>query len=220
MWQLSQQAVLPGSQLGSQWQSDEKARRRLLFSGLALAVMALLLYPFISSVFLGFVLLGLILFAAAWCLPAVLAFALKGLASLIAKRPKPITSWLISDGWAQLPSMRTAMMALLLALTCNLGVESLIGSFRTSFTSWLEQRLTADIYVRDHSAALDKLVSEAEWLKDTHKRFEVETRWQQRPTQIRGLDVDAPDTHTLPLANTIPDAISRWSEAATSDKVL
>ncbi|MGB1310576.1 MAG: ABC transporter permease, partial [Leucothrix sp.] len=188
MWQLSQQAVLPGSQLGSQWQSDVTARKRLLFSGLVLALIAFMIYPFIKTVLWGFVLLGLVLFAAAWCLPTILALGLSSLSSYLVKDAKPLKVWLVSDGWAQLPSMRTAMMALLLALTCNLGVESLIGSFRTAFNSWLEQRLTADIYVREHSSVFEKLLEEGEqkgWLVDSHERFEVDTRWQQRPTQIR-----------------------------------
>jgi putative ABC transport system permease protein len=174
----------------------------------------MLIYPLINSVFWGFVLLGLILFAAAWCLPAILALGLGVLSHFLSKRTQSITNWLLSDGWAQLPSMRTAMMALLLALTCNLGVESLIGSFRTAFTTWLEQRLTADIYVRQHSPALTKLVNEgleAEWISASHERFEISLRWNQRPTQVRGLDIDAPDTLTLPLAKAIPKAINDWS---------
>jgi len=221
MWQLSRQAVLPGSQLGTQWHNDVIARRRLLLSGLALAIIAVLMYPFITSVFFGFVLLGLVLFGAAWCLPTLLAMSLSALSAVLAKRPQSITAWLLSDGWAQLPSMRTAMMALLLALTCNLGVESLIGSFRTAFTSWLEQRLTADVYVRQHSSPLSKLIGnglESGSITDSHTRFEVDTRWQQRPTQVRGLDISAPDTLSLPLAKAIPNAMKLWSEstAATS----
>jgi putative ABC transport system permease protein len=214
MWQLSQVAVLPGSQLGTQWQNDVIARKRLLCSGLVLAAIAVLIYPLIKSVFWGFVLLGLILFAGAWCLPAILAAGLSAVSSFLSKRPKPITRWLLSDGWAQLPSMRTAMMALLLALTCNLGVESLIGSFRTAFTAWLEQRLTAGIYVREQSPALTKLVKEgldAKWLRASHERFEVSLRWNQRPTQVRGLATDAPDTLTLPMAKAIPNAMDDWS---------
>ena len=216
MWQLSRQAVLPGSQLGTQWQNDVTARRRLLWSGGVLVVIAALIYPFIGSVFWGFVLLGLILFAAAWCLPTILALGLSALSALLSRKPQSITNWLLSDGWAQLPSMRTAMMALLLALTCNLGVESLIGSFRTAFTSWLEQRLTADVYVRHHSPAFTQLVNDgldAKWLSDSHERFEISIRWNQRPTQVRGLDIHAPDTATLPLAQAIPDAMAHWSGA-------
>ena len=226
MWQLSQQAILPGSQIGTQWQNDIVARRRLFFSGVVLAILALLIYPFINSVLGGFILLGLVLFSAAWCLPVVLAFGLRLLSRFLKKQPvESMTTWLLSDGWAQLPSMRTAMMALLLALTCNLGVESLIGSFRTAFTSWLEQRLTADIYIRDNSPALAKLVStglEAGWLTYSHKRFEVNTRWRQRPTQIRGLDTNAPDTLSLPLAKAVPNVMKQWSSggkaSANSDK--
>ena len=220
MWQLSQQAVLPGSQLGSQWQNDATARRRMLLAGCVLSVIALFLYFIIDSVFWGFVLLGLVLFAAAWCLPALLALGLKTLTAILTKKPKPLTTWLLSDGWAQLPSMRNAMMALLLALTCNLGVESLIGSFRTSFTSWLEQRLTADIYVKEHSSSLTSLVNnglESGWLQDSHQRFDATTRWRQRPTEVNGLDISAPDTLTLPMATKIPDAVSRWSTTASND---
>ena len=214
MWQLSQQAVLPGSHLGTQWQNDTKARRRLFLSGSVLALLALVIYPYINSVVWGFFLLGLVLFSAAWCLPVLLAFGLRVLSKLLEKRPESMTTWLLSDGWAQLPSVRTAMMALLLALTCNLGVESLVGSFRTAFTSWLEQRLTADIYIREHSPLLTNLVNtglEEGWLIHSHKRYEVSTRWQQRPTQIRGLDTGAPDTVSLPLANALPDALEKWS---------
>ena len=219
MWQLSQEAVLPGSQLGTQWQNDVTARRRLLFSGLALAVAAGLMYPFINSVLLGFILLGLVLFAAAWCLPALLAFGLGVLSAGLDKGPQSITKWLLSDGWAQLPSMRTAMMALLLALTCNLGVGSLIGSFRTAFTSWLEQRLTADIYVRQYSSSLESLVNNGlavGWLSGSHQRFEGKIHWQQRPTLVRGLAIEAPDTLSLPLAKSIPNAIAKWSAVDTA----
>ena len=220
MWQLSQQAVLPGSQLGSHWQSDVIARRRLLLSGLILAILALVIYPFIESVLWGFVLLGLVLFAAAWCLPALLAMGLRGLSILLDGKASAISRWLLSDGWAQLPSLRTAMMALLLALTCNLGVESLIGSFRTAFTNWLEQRLTADIYVREHSSGLEQVIKDGTakgWLAANHPRYETSERWQNRPTQIRGLTVTAPDTLTLPLAKSMPNAMQRWANVARDE---
>ncbi|MGB1309699.1 MAG: FtsX-like permease family protein, partial [Leucothrix sp.] len=49
-----------------------------------------------------------------------------------------------------------------------------------------------------------------------HERFEVDTRWQQRPTQIRGLDTTAPDTMSLPLAKAIPNAMRHWSGTQTT----
>ena len=38
-------------------------------------------------------------------------------------------------------------MALLLTLIANIGVTSLVGSFRLALTDWLETRLSADFYV-------------------------------------------------------------------------
>ena len=55
---------------------------------------------------------------------------------------------MVSDGWSQMPAFRSAMMALLLAMTANLGVGTLVDSFRTAFIGWLEVRQSADIYVR------------------------------------------------------------------------
>jgi hypothetical protein len=38
-------------------------------------------------------------------------------------------------------------MALLLALSANIGVATMVGSFRTTFTGWLDQRLASELYV-------------------------------------------------------------------------
>lgn len=222
MWRLSRQAVIPGSQLTAQWVNDASARRVLLIGGLALAALALLIYPFINSILLGFTLLGLILFSAAWCLPWLLACCLKQL-SRILPQERPLIRWIVSDGWAQLPTLRTAMMALLLALTCNLGVEALVDSFRTSFSGWLVQRLTADIYVREQRPETEALIQAGladGWLKDSHLRIGVETKWQQRPTEIRGLDIDAPDTLVLPFAKALPNALNEWREQSESQSLI
>lgn len=222
MWRLSRQAVIPGSQLTAQWVNDTSARRVLLIAGTVLAVLAMLLYSFINSIFLGFTLLGLILFSAAWCLPWILAFCLKQLSRLLPQE-RPLMRWIVSDGWAQLPTLRTAMMALLLALTCNLGVEALVDSFRTSFSGWLVQRLTADIYVGKQRPEIETLIQSGltnGWLKDSHQRLGVETKWQQRPTEIRGLDVDAPDTLVLPFAKALPNALSEWSTQTASQPLI
>lgn len=222
MWRLSRQAVIPGSQLSAQWVNDASARRVLLIAGLLLAGLAAVIYPLINSIFLGFTLLGLILFAGAWCLPWLLAFCLKQL-SLILPQGRPLLRWILSDGWAQLPTLRTAMMALLLALTCNLGVEALVDSFRTSFSGWLAQRLTADIYLREQRPEINGLIQsglERGWLKDSHQRIGIQTKWRQRLTEIRGLDINAPDTLVLPFATAMPNALSDWRLQADSQSLI
>jgi len=180
------------------------ARRRLAGGGLLLAALAALAYAHVETVTQGFVVLGLLLFAAAWLLPVMLAGALRILAWLLPTRLL-LARWMVSDGWSQLPALRSAMMALLLALTANLGVGSLVDSFRSAFVGWLEVRQSADIYLR--AADIDyrdlvELPGNTDWLADSHHRIGISTRWRGRPTLVRGIDPRAPDSLQLPL--------SRW----------
>ena len=183
---------------------DSIARKRLAVAGLLLGVLAALAYAYVETVIQGFVVLGLLLFAAAWVLPILLAFALRVLARLLPGRLL-LARWMVSDGWSQLPALRSAMMALLLALTANLGVGSLVDSFRTAFVGWLELRQSADIYLRAPQISHLQLVNlpdSSQWLADSHHRIGITTRWRERPTLLRGIDPVAPDSLKLPL--------SRW----------
>ena len=56
-------------------------------------------------------------------------------------------SWFWADGRQQLSALSLALMALLLALSANIGVGAMVESFRTTFTAWLDKRLAAEIYV-------------------------------------------------------------------------
>ena len=96
------------------------------------------------------------LFAAAWLLPLLLAAGLR-LAAWLVPRERLTMRWMVSDGWSQMPAFRSAMMALLLALTANLGVGTLVDSFRDAFVSWLEVRQSADIYLRAPRLDLEQL---------------------------------------------------------------
>jgi len=194
------------------------ARRRLAAGGLMLAALAALAYGHVETVTQGFVVLGLVLFAAAWLLPILLAGALRLLARLLPTRLL-LARWMVSDGWSQLPALRSAMMALLLALTANLGVGSLVDSFRSAFVGWLEVRQSADIYLRSADIdyqALIEFPGSARWLADSHQRIGISTRWRGRPTLVRGIDPDAPDSLQLPLSRwqgeSPAEALQIWRE--------
>ena len=92
----------------------------------------------------GFVLLGGFLMAAALVLPAILALILR-LAARTAKTP--LAEWFWADTRQQLPGLSLALMALLLALAANIGVGTMVSSFRDTFTGWLDQRLVSQLYV-------------------------------------------------------------------------
>ncbi|MEQ8404721.1 MAG: ABC transporter permease [Oceanicaulis sp.] len=100
----------------------------------------------------GFMLLGGLLLGAALLLPPALALVLAGLQRAVSGAA---ADWFLADTRQQLPSLSLALMALMLALAANLGVGTMVGSFRATFTGWLDQRLAAEVYVtaRDEAQA-------------------------------------------------------------------
>jgi len=194
------------------------ARKHMLVAGLCLAVIAWFYYPQIETPGEGFILLGLMLFAAAWVLPTLLATSLGLLAWLMPKRLL-LTRWMISDGWSQLPALRSAMMALLLALTANLGVGTLVDSFRDAFVGWLEIRQSADIYLRAPQLDYRQLTTtgiSAGWLAASNHRIGISARWRGRPSLIRGVETGAPDSLAFPLSkwkgSSATGALKMWRE--------
>jgi putative ABC transport system permease protein len=194
------------------------ARRRLALGALLLAILASIAYARMETVTEGFVVLGMILFAAAWVLPMLLAGALRVVDRLLPDRLL-LARWMVSDGWSQLPAFRSAMMALLLALTANLGVGSLVDSFREAFVGWLELRQSADIYLRNPALNYRQLQPSPDnstWLAASHHRIGVSTRWRGRPGLIRGADTHAPDSLVFPLSkwqgDSAASALRSWRE--------
>lgn len=224
LWQQLRLPVLPSNALSTHWLTDQRTRKQLLIVASVLAIIALLIYPFIHHLIQGFILLGIVLLAAAWALPSLLALSLRFLERLLPKNSFK-ARWLVRDGWAQLPALRTAMMALLLALTANLGVEMLVGSFRTALAGWLEQRIAADLYVQGSSQfKLAQLLADPntqQWLQAINERSQVSLRWHDHPLVVRGVNPSAPDSQTISFTQAVPDALIIWQQAdVTKNAVL
>src|SRR5690606_9124069 len=77
-------------------------------------------------------------------LPAGLDLLLRGGARL-ARRP--MAQWFWADARQQLPGLGLALMSLLLAMAANVGVSTMVSSFRLTFAGFLDQRLAAELYV-------------------------------------------------------------------------
>jgi putative ABC transport system permease protein len=103
--------------------------------------------------------LGALLIACALTLPLIL-FAGLSLGQALAK--KPLAQWFWADTRQQLPGLSLALMALLLALATNIGVGTMVSSFRLTFVGYLDQRLAAELYVRaetqEQAAALQRFL--------------------------------------------------------------
>ena len=118
---------------------------------------AFLALAFGEGLVAGFTLLGGLLLAAALVLPSLLS-AFISLAARTANGP--LTTWFWADTRQQLPGLSLALMALLLALAANIGVGTMVSSFRLTFTGWLDQRLVSDLYVSaENEEDIPKLIA-------------------------------------------------------------
>src|SRR5690606_17372069 len=126
----------------------------------ALLVAAALLAIRGSGLAAGFALLACLLLGAAFALPLCLAAILR-LGQARARGAMP--SWIWADTRQQLPGLSLALMALLLAMAANVGVSTMVSSFRLTFVGFLDQRLSAELYVNIDAAtdpdALERFVA-------------------------------------------------------------
>lgn len=80
-----------------------------------------------------------------------------------------------------------ATMAFMVALAANIGVETMVGSFRDTTDRWLSQRLAADIYLYPSNSVASRM---SQWLGQQPEVDAVWWRWekdfasQQGPVQI------------------------------------
>lgn len=124
-------------------------RRFQMFASLGLLVLAALLALVGKGLVMGFGLLACLLVGAALALPLLLDGALR----LAGSRASSVTAqWFWADTRQQLPGLSLALMALLLAMAANVGVSTMVSSFRLTFTGFLDQRLASELYISTENA--------------------------------------------------------------------
>lgn len=147
----------------------------------SLALMALL---FGDSLAAGFVLTGGLLLAAALGLPVLLNSLLN---VFLGRSRSVLGQWFLADCRQQLPALSLALMALLLALAANIGAGSMTSGFRQTFGNWLEQRLTAELYVTPQTSAQTPELHA--WLTEQPNVSAVLPNWQVA-IQLQGWPAD------------------------------
>lgn len=212
LWQRLREPVIAARSNSALLQHETRSLWRSAAVGLLLMALAWVLYVLVDTVTGGFAVLGALLFGGALLLPPIVGAAVAGISRLLPERQWRLR-WALSDARAQLPFLRAALMALLLALTANLGVGTLVGSFRSALEGWLELRLSASVYLAGDVLDADALDG-ADWLLHRHQRLGVRLRFDDRPARVVGLEPGAPDARALPLAAAVPAALSRWRDGA------
>lgn len=181
-----------------------------------LALVAVLALQIGSGLTGGFILLGAMLIAAAFTLPIAL-FAMLRLGQALARGP--VAQWFWADTRQQLSGLSLSLMALLLALATNIGVSTMVQSFRLTFTGWLDQRLASELYVTAQTEAQSPelrafLTARADAVLPI---WFAQTRLRGLPADVYGT-VDHPTyRENWPLISALPDV---WDQVTQGRAVL
>ncbi len=195
-------------------QASGRAMRVQTVAALALFGLAAMLALFGQGLIAAFLCLAALLIGAALILPGVMSVALRFLPTRGA-----FSEWVLADTRQQIPGLSLALMALLLALSANIGVSTMVGSFRSTFIGWLDQRLASELYI----TAADP--SEAAFLMDAIRPdvdailpiVSADQRLFDRPAQVFGV-VDHPTyRQAWPL---LAQSENPWDQLATGNAAL
>jgi putative ABC transport system permease protein len=199
------------------WSADfDRHSLRMALLGSALLGGAVILYWLGDGLIAGFALIGALLIGWALCLPMMIALIISAWSGRLRS---PLSRWFFADCRLQLNSMSLALMALLLALSTNIGVTTMVGSFRNTFDGWLDQRLAAEAYFTPSAPEQAEVMRS--WLTSR-----TETVLPLLRSRIRSgdqdIDVMAVTEHETyekawPILSALPDA---WALVWRGDAVL
>jgi len=202
------------------WRQQQKRSFRIqaIFAACVGAGFILLL-AFGKGLVAGFLIMGCLLVAAALFLPQSLSLLLAGLQRMA---PKAVfVEWFFADTRQQLSGLSLALQALLLALAVNIGVGSMVASFRHTFDGWLDQRLAAELYVNPGTE--EKALAIGEWLTQQDGVEQVlpllfaQTRFNGQPLSVFGYTPDKTYSENWPLLAATTDP---WGDVRRKKGVL
>ena len=142
LWSLARMPLLSGAHPRA-WAMGRQSRGQAV-AALALLGLAGTLAVWGQGLMAGFTMLGALLIGGALALPPLLTQVLRWAERL---SQAPMAQWFWADTRQQVPGLSLALMALLLAMAANVGVSTMVSSFRLTFTGFLDQRLASELYV-------------------------------------------------------------------------
>ncbi|UWQ22992.1 FtsX-like permease family protein [Jannaschia sp. W003] len=215
LWQLAHLPVLAPAMPRAWAQAKRRTLRWQMAGGLALLLLAALLAAFGTGLVAGFALLGALLLGAALLLPPILV-AVLDLGARLARGP--VAQWVWADARQQVPGLSLALMALLLALAANIGVGTMVGSFRATFTGWLDQRLAAELYLTAADAAeAQRMLQFLDGRVTALPIVSEEARVAGMPGEVFGIRDHATYRDHWPLLDAAPGA---WDRLAAGEGAM
>ncbi|GLR06733.1 hypothetical protein GCM10007906_43210 [Vibrio hyugaensis] len=191
-WQHFEQRVRqPLSSHGGFYQAPERSNENQLFvigivlTALALAGLWLSEHHRFTMAWLGILMVSI---------PLYLPKTLSVLAHWSEQRTKSgLLQYLFAELRELISPLSLAMMALLLAVTANMGMNTLVGSFESTLKQWLEQRLHADIYVspaQGEIANVERALEQFDNVETVYKQYYVDDNLQGLPILLGTKDKD------------------------------
>ncbi|WP_295474517.1 FtsX-like permease family protein [uncultured Pseudomonas sp.] len=136
----------------------------------------------------GFLMVTALLLGTALGLPVLLDRVLN---ILLAGRRSVLAQWFLADCRQQLPALSLALMALLLAMAASVGTGGMTAGFRQTFDGWLEQRLSAELYVTPADPAqareLQTWLQQQPTVSAVLPDWQVSLRLQGWPAELHGI---------------------------------
>ncbi len=191
-WQHFKQRIQqPLSSHGGFYQAPEASNENQLFiiaitlTGIALAGLWLSEHHRFTMAWLGVLVVSI---------PLYLPKTLSVLANWSEQRTQSgLMQYLFAELRELISPLSLAMMALLLAVTANMGMNTLVGSFESTLKQWLEQRLHADIYIspaQGEIANVERALEQFENVETVYKQYYVDDKLQGLPTLLGTKDKD------------------------------
>ncbi len=216
LWRIRHLPTLAAAQPQAWARASVRSLRWQAGGGVALLVAGSVLGWAGTGLWAGFVLLGAVLIGAALLLPVVLA----GITAIAARLARGVLAqWFWADTRQQLPGLSLALMALLLALAANVGVGTMVASFRLTFTGWLDQRLASELYVTARTP--EEAARMAAWLAPQTDAvlpiWAAETSLAGQPGDVFGMTDHPTYRDNWPLLYATPAV---WDQIAAGTAVL
>ena len=216
LWAVARMPLLASAQPRAWARTSSRAIMVQAATGVLLLALGGLATVLFDGLIAGCALLGGLLMGAALCLPAVL----RGLLALAQGRAKSARAqWFWADTNQQLRGLSLALMALLLALATNVGVGTMVSSFRLTFLGWLDQRLASELYVsaRSEEEAARLRAFLADRADAVLPIWSIEATLNGAPGQVFGIVDHATYRENWPL---LQAETTVWADIASGDGVL
>ncbi|WP_299621621.1 ABC transporter permease [uncultured Tateyamaria sp.] len=216
IWQIARMPILASVRPRAWVMASGRRLRWQMVAAVALLGAAAVLAIVADGLIPAFALLACLMIGAALALPVL---AERALSSMQRAAQGPIWQWFWADTRQQLPGLSLALMALLLAISANIGVATMVSSFRLTFVGFLDQRLAPELFVQVDTAEQSNALAAflADKNLETLPLMSTQTQVAGLPVRVFGVRVGPTYRENWAFLDALPMA---WDKIARGEAVV